>query len=136
MRRTIENIMTTIGSVLILLAIFAGIFDVKYIHIGTFFEILGASTVINLGLILTQKYESRYVILEFLLDITFIITVIITFEIIFKWYSDIPVWIHIIMVVVIYIFGLLINVIRVRNDAKEMDDLLQKRKKKLANAAS
>jgi hypothetical protein len=136
MKRTIENIMTTTGSILILLAIFAGIFDVKYLRIGIFFEILGASTIINLGLLFTQKYESRYVILEYLLDITFIIAVVITFEVIFKWYTDIPVWIHLIMTVVLYIFGLLINVIRVREDAKEMDDLVQKHKRKHTNTAS
>jgi hypothetical protein len=136
MKRTIENIMTTTGAVLILLAFFAEIFGAKFIYTRTFFEILGANTLIHLGLLLTQKYESRYVILEFLLDITYTIAVLIVFGLIFNWYANMPVWVLLVMAVVIYIFGFLINTMRTREDAKEMDDLLQKRKKKHTNIAS
>ena len=136
MKRIIENIMTTTGSVLILLAIFTVIFGNTYIYTRTFFEILGANTVIHLGLLLTRKFESRYVIFEFLLDITYIIAVIVAFGLIFNWYSSMPVWVLVIMAVVIYIFGFLIKTVRTRKDAKEMDELLQKRKKKQVNTAS
>jgi len=136
MKRTIENIMTTTGSVLILLAIFTVIFGGTYIYARTFFEILGANTVIHLGLLLTRKFESRYVIFEFLLDITYTIAVLVVFGLIFDWYSSVPVWVLVIMAVVIYMFGFLIETVRTHKDAKEMDELLQKRKEKHINTAS
>jgi type III secretory pathway component EscV len=47
-----------------------------------------------------------------------------------------PVWVLVIMAIVIYMFGFLIKTVRTQKDAKEMDELLQKRKKKHTNTAS
>jgi len=126
MKKLAVNIMASTGAALILMAIFSVIFNQKTVNVNTFLEIFGANTVVFLGLLLTRKFESRYVILEYLLDISYIIAVLVIFEHFFDWF---PVWILVIMAVVIYIFCLLADMTRTRNDAKEMDELLQKRKK-------
>jgi len=136
MKKTVVNIMATTGSALILLALFVVIFGSKVMYLNTLFEILGANIVIHLGLLLTQKFESRYAIFEFLLDVSYVIAVLIIFGLIFDWYSSVPVWVLVIMAVVIYVFGLFVNIARTRKDAKEMDELLQKRKEKHSNTAS
>jgi hypothetical protein len=136
MKKTAVNIMATTGSALILLAFFVVIFGDTFIYARTFFEIFGANIVIHLGLLLTRKFESRYVFLEFLLDVSYIIVVLVVFGFIFNWYTSVPVWILVIMAVVIYIFGLVVDIARSRKDAKEMDELLQKGRKKHINTAS
>ena len=128
--KTIMNIMFTTGTALMLLAVFAVINGGKAIFVETFFQILGANIVIHLGLILTKKFESSYAILEFLLDISYTIVVLVVFGIVFNWYSSTPVWYLVIMAVVIYTFGVFINILRTQKDANELNKLLQKHKNK------
>lgn len=129
-KKTIMDIMFTTCAALILLAVFALLNGGKAIFIKTIFEILGANTVIFLGLTFTKKFESTYAVLEFLLDISYTIAVLVVFGIVFNWYSTMPVWYLIIMAVVIYIFGVFINIIRTQKDADELNKLLQEHKNK------
>ena len=122
--------MATTGAALVALTIFAVIIGGKSIYAHTIFEILGANIVIHLGLLLIRKFESSYAILAYFLDISYIITVLVVFGIIFDWYSSVPVWVLVIIGVAIYIFGLFTRMVRIWNDIKKMDELLQKRKEK------
>jgi hypothetical protein len=135
-KRTIMNIMVTTGSALMLLAVFAVIIGGKSIYTQSFFEILGANIVIHLGLILTKKFECSYAVLEYLLDASYITVVLIIFGFIFDWYSSTPVWYLVIMAVVIYAFGIFINIGRTKKNADELNILLQKHKQKNANSVT
>ncbi len=129
-KKTIMNIMITTCAALMLLAVFALINGGRAVFLRTFFEIFGANVLIHLGLMLTKRFESSFAALEFLIDISYTIAVLIVFGIVFNWYSSTPVWYLIIMAVVIYAFGVFINIIRIKKDADELNALLQKRKNK------
>jgi uncharacterized membrane protein YoaK (UPF0700 family) len=77
--------------------------------------------VITIGLFLTHKIELRYAILEFLLDIGFMMAVIVLSWTLFKWYSLIPVWVPLIIVLLVYILFYLLDVVRVHRDIKEIN---------------
>jgi hypothetical protein len=127
-KKTIMNIMVTTGTALMLLAVFAVIIGGKSIYLHTFFEIFAANIIIHTGLILTKKFESSYAILEFLLDVSYIIAVLAAFGLVFDWFSSISVWYLILMAVAIYAFGVFINIARTKKDADELNKLLQKYK--------
>jgi hypothetical protein len=129
-------IMFVTGTALVILAAFSAFFDVEIHFVPTVFEIFTANILIILGLFLRWKLEIRYIILEYLVDITYIIVILIVFGLIFDWYSAIPVWLLIAMAVVIYIFTMIIIFTKFRKDTNELNDLLQKRKKKEANTVS
>ena len=129
----IACIMFVTGSALVILAAFSAFFDVEIHFVPTVFEIFAANILINLGLFLRWKFEIRYIILEYLVDITYTIVVLIVSGFIFNWYSAIPVWLLIVMAVVIYILGMMVFIIKFKKDTKEMNELLQKRKKKRAD---
>jgi hypothetical protein len=135
-KRAILYIFTSTGAVLFLLAIFVMFKENKTISADTILEIIGANTVITIGLFFTYKIELRYPVLEFLLDIGFMIAVIVLSGTLFKWYSYIPVWVPVIMVVIVYILFYLLDIIRVRKDIKEINKLLQKLKEKETKTAS
>jgi len=125
------------GAALVLLAIFIGIaFPNGTIFLNTVFEILGANIVINLGVIFTRKIESSYAILKYLLDVSYIIAILAVFGVIFDWYSTVPIWYLIVMAVAIYAFAVLTNIVRMRKDVKEINELLRKRKKEQSDIAS
>ena len=100
------------------------------IQVSMFFQILAANAVIHFGVFLARRFESKYVILEYMLDISLIIIVIFVFSALFDWFATRR-WILVVMAVVLYLFGLITNNINTRKNAQEMNELLQKRKKKL-----
>jgi hypothetical protein len=104
-KKIIIDIMVTTGMALMLLAVFAVINGGESIYIETFFQVFGANIVIHLGLILTKKFESTFAVLEFLLDISYTIAVLVIFGLVFDWFSSIPIWYLVIMAVVVYSVG-------------------------------
>jgi len=129
-KKKIMNIMFSTCSALILSAVFAVIIGYKAIYVHTVFEIFAANIVIHLGLIFTKKFECSYAILEYVLDVSYIIAVLIAFGLSFDWFSTIPIWYLVIMAVAIYAFGIYINIVRIRKESDELNKLLQKRKNK------
>jgi uncharacterized membrane protein len=134
-KNTILYIFASTGAVLILLIIFALFNGEKPIIDGVVaLEIMGANTVITIGLTLTNKIEFSHIILGFLLDIGFMIGVIVVSWKLFAW--PIPVWIPVVIVIIVYILFYLLNAIRSRKDIEEINEILQKIKEKDADNAS
>jgi hypothetical protein len=132
----VDSLMCT-GAALVLLTIFVRIvIPGGTLLLNTVFEILVANIVINLGLILTRKFESSYAVLEFLLDVSYIVAVLVVSGVIFGWYSTVPIWYLVVMAVAIYAFAVLTSLVRTRKDVKEINELLRKRKKERSDTAS
>ena len=135
--KTIINfIMFFTGAAVVILALFSLLFKIEINFVPTVFQILAANIVIILGLFIRMKFEIRIIILEYLIDISYIIAVLIVFGLIFNWYFSIPIWFLVVMAVVIYIFATIITVTMIRNDAKELNKLLQKHQEKQTDSAS
>ena len=135
-KKIIKYILASTGAVLFLLAIYKIFNNNNPIYSVNILQIVGANIVITIGLALTEKIESRYAILEVLLDITFMTVVIVVFGVLFKWYNYVPIWFTVIMVIVIYISFYLLDIIRVRKDIEEINELLKKNKEKKNDTAS
>jgi hypothetical protein len=126
-------VLASTGAVLFLLTAFIMFNGGKSISAYTILQIIGANSVITIGLFLTHKVEFRYAVLEFLLDIGYMIAVIVLAGTIFKWYYSIPVWVTLVIILVVYLLFYLLDIVRVSRDIKEINKLLQKKKKKEAN---
>ena len=135
-KRMILYVFASTGAVLFLLTVFIMFKHNKSINAGTVLEIIGANTVITTGLFLTHKIEFRYAVFEFLLDIGFMMAVIVLSGMLFGWYSQIPLWVPLVIVFIIYILFYLLDIVRVRRDIKEINTLLQKLKEKETKTAS
>jgi hypothetical protein len=134
LRKIILYVLSSTGAVLFFLAVFVMFKKDNSIPSIAIFQITGANIVITLGLFMTNKIEFRYAILEFLLDIGFMMAVTISARRLFKWYTIIPVWVSFIIVLAVYILFYLLDIIRVNRDIKEINKLLQKLKEKEANS--
>jgi hypothetical protein len=135
-KKIINDIMFVTGAALVILALFSLFFGVEINFVPTIFEIFAANIVIILGLYLRGKFEIRNLILEYLVDISYIIAVLVVFGLIFDWYSAIPAWLLVVMAVVIYIFAMIFTVTKIKNDAKELNKLLKKHQEKQTDSAS
>jgi hypothetical protein len=126
------TIMVCTGAAVTLLAAFGMVvYGIENaITLRTIFEILGANSVINIGLLLTKKFESSFAVLEYAVDTGYTIAVLAVTGFIFNWYSTIPFWYLAAMAVVIYVFAVATNIVRTRKDIKEINTLLQKCREK------
>ena len=129
-------IMFVTGSALVILAGFSAFFSVDFPFAPVVFEILTANIIIILGLFFRWKFEIRYIILESLVDISYIIAVLVVAGLVFDWYSSVPLWFLIVMAVIIYIFAMIIIFTKFKKDKDELNKLLQKHKEKQNESAS
>ena len=129
-KKLIVIIIFTTGAAITILAVFYGITGKKDIMVSTILEIFTANILIAIGLLLRFKIEIRNIILEFFVDVSYIIAILAVFGLIFDWYSEISIVLLIFMAVVIYIFAIITVVVKTRKDAEEINELIRKRKEK------
>ncbi|MCL2386179.1 MAG: hypothetical protein FWC89_01395 [Defluviitaleaceae bacterium] len=136
MKRVIINIFTTTGLALVILSAISIALTMFYIPFShTVLQILGANVVIHLGLFLIRKFESRYIFLEVLLEIAYIMVVLVVFHLVFDWFyrwlsplAEIGILVS--MAVIIYMVTMFLRMGRIREDVNEINKLLEKRNKK------
>jgi len=135
-KKIINIIMFVTGAVLVILAVFSLLLNVEIPFVPTIFEIFAANIVIVLGLFLRGKFEISNIILEYLVDISYIIAVLVAFGFIFNWFHAIPIWLLIVMAVVVYTFAVIFTVSKLKKDVEELNELLHKRQGKKSSTAS
>jgi hypothetical protein len=128
-KKTLANTMLTTGASLSILAVYLFFNGENDFSVTGIFQIIAANTVINFGILLRSKFEIKNVILDFITDVGYIIIVLLIFGMVFDWFALVPVWLLVAMAVVIYSFVIITTVVKIKNDTKEINDLLQKRKK-------
>ena len=130
MKGIVVGVIFTTGAVLMLVACFFVIFDIKTIDVSNIFQIFAANIIICCGIFFINKILIRNTIVEYLTDVIFIIAVLMVFGTIFGWCSIVPVWVPIIMAGVIYVLAVITSIIKNLKDTREINELLEKRRKK------
>ena len=128
--------MFTTGTSLVILAAFSILFGKEFSYSFVVLQIFAANIVINLGLFMLWRIEIRYLILQYLLDVTYIIVILVVFGLIFDWYSTVPVWFLAVTAAVIYALATIITVTKFRKDTDKINELLQKRKEKMDSSVT
>jgi len=129
-KKIVSHTMFTTGAALVILAVFFAFFGEEISYTPVVLQIFAANIVINCGLFILWKFEIPYIILQYLIDVSYIILVLVVFGIIFDWYATVRVWLLVVMAVVVYMLATIISINKFRKDAEEMNDLLRKRKEK------
>lgn len=128
MKKISVNILCSTAITLLILAILGAVSGAQFLLINSVFQSLIVNIVIHIGLLFTHRFESSYAILEFMLDIGYMEVVVIIFGAIFKWYGSTPIWVLAIMTTIIYIVVVFLNMVQMRQEVEEINELLQKRK--------
>ena len=128
MKKIFVNILCSTAITLLILAILGAISGAQFLLINSVFQSFIVNIAIHIGLLFTHRFESSYAILEFMLDIGYMEVVVIIFGAIFNWYGSTPIWVLVIMTTIIYIVGIFLNMVQVRQEVEEINKLLQKRK--------
>lgn len=128
MKKISVNILCSTAVTLLLLAILGLVSGARFLLINSVFQSFVVNIVIHTGLLFTHRFESSYAILEFMLDIGYMEAVVIIFGAIFNWYGSTPIGVLVIMTAMIYIVGVFLNMVQMRQEVEEINELLQKHK--------
>lgn len=128
MKKNITNCLATTGLSLILLALVAILYNASLLCIETILQIAGANILIHAGLNLLKFFESRYFLVEILLETGYVLAVLFIFGAIFGWYSSTPPWVLILMGISVYFIGGLIDIFQVNKDIKIINRQLKNRR--------
>ncbi len=129
MKKLFVNCLATTALTLLILAIVAYVCQARYIFVITVFQDFFANVVIHVGLYFVSKIESRYLLIEILWEIGYVLVVLICCGYLFSWYGSTPLGLVILMGIVIYAIGGFINIMKIRDDISEINQELQKRDK-------
>ena len=125
----VKNTFLTTGITISLLAVVAFLLGGSCIFVITIFQNLLANACIHLAFLLTSKFESKYFLLDALLDVAMVAAIILLFGFVFNWFSSTPIWVLIIMVCITYAIGTSFQVFRAREDIDFINKKLKQRSK-------
>jgi hypothetical protein len=91
-----------------------------------FFVIL----IIRLLILLTNKFQSRYPVLEYLLELGMVLAVVLGFGWLFGWYDIGYLWYMVATIVTVYAAVYAVGIGRTRRDVAFINEQIKKRKKK------
>jgi hypothetical protein len=126
MKKTITNVLFTTGISIIGLTLYFAITNRDRILVHTILELFGANILIHLGLFLRSKVEIRNLILEHIIDISYVLIVLAAFGKLFQWFAAVPFWILIVSGICIYILTTISTISEIKRDMKEINGLLEK----------
>lgn len=130
MKKFVINILATTGLSLILLSVIALFYQAEYLCLQTVFQVFAANTVLHFGFLLLHKLEMNRLLIETFSGIAMIIILLIVCGFLFDWFSSTPVWVLIPMGFIIYIVSVVLDLISMRQDAREINMLIRKREGK------
>lgn len=127
MKKAAVNILCSTGITLLLLASVGTLFAARFLFISSVFQCFLTNCIVHAGLLVTHRFESSYAILEYTLDIGYTIAIVVLSGAVFNWYGSTPIWVLILMSVMIYLIGMLLSIIQIRQDVEGINRLLEKR---------
>ena len=99
------------------------------IYLETVFQTFGVNIITHLGIIIIKKIELRTIFTEMVLEITFIVCELLVFGRLFHWFTSLSFLLLVCMGVVIYIISLFLNLLQMKQEAKEINLLIKNRNK-------
>lgn len=127
MKKNIVNILATTGISLLLFSAAALFFHAKYICLETMFQIFSVNVITHLGIRFIQKIEFKNIYAEMALEIIFVVFEIFLFGRLYNWFLYISFVILVFMGFVIYIISFFLNLLQMKQEAKEINLLIKKR---------
>lgn len=129
MKKGVINIFATTGLSLILLSIIARLYDAEFLCVKTVFQVFLLNVVMHLILLLMYKIEIKYLAIEVAIEIVLTVVLSLLFGTIFNWYTSTPLFVLVFMSIAIYVISIVLNILHMKQEADEINELIQMIKK-------
>lgn len=128
MKKFMINAFATTGISLIMLSFVALAFHAKCIYLETVFQVFVVNVLSHLLIMLIRKMDFRSNSLEMMLELISLESELLIFGWLFHWFTSVSVGILVIMGVMIYVISLFLNLLQMKQAAKEINALIQRRR--------
>lgn len=129
MKKNMVNILATTGISFLLLSVVALSFHASCIYLETVFQTFGVNVIAHLGIMFIKKIELKNIFTETVLEITFIVCILLVSGWLFHWFTSLSFLLLVCMGVIIYIISLFLNLLQMKQEAKEINLLIKNRDK-------
>lgn len=129
MKKNTVNILATTGISLLLLSVVALSFHASSIYLETVFQTFGVNVITHIGIMCIKKIELRNIFSEMVLEIIFIVCELLVFGRLFHWFTSLPFLLLVCMGGIIYIISLFLNLLQMKQEAKEINLLIKNQNK-------
>lgn len=129
-KQVIVNVLATTALSIFLMCIVAIIRGFSLMGIVVPFEILLVNLLAHIGFIILEKINMRYKAINYLIMLIYLIGIIVGFGYLFKWFVVNEIWVVCIVGVAVFIFALIIDIIRINRDASKINSSLQELRKR------
>ena len=132
MKKNMVNILATTGISLLLLSVVALFFHARCIYLETVFQTFGVNAVAHIGIIWMKKTECKNLLIETISEIIWIVCILLTAGYLFQWFASLSLILLTCIGVATYILSLFLNLLQMKQEAKEINLLIKKRDNKQA----
>lgn len=127
MKKLLINCLATTGLTLIILTTVAYLYQANFLCLSSVYQTLLVNILIHVGLVFVRKIESKYFVIEVAIEIGYVMVIILVFGAVFKWFTNPPLWVIVLMGLVVYIICCLINIFHINGDISFINDQLKLR---------
>ena len=92
-------------------------------------EILLANFLAHIGFILINKIDMKYSILNYIVMLVYSLGIVIGFCFLFNWCEVDELWIICLIVIIVFVVAFVIDIIKIKQDADEINKNLEKLRK-------
>ena len=130
MKKKITGCLATTALTILVLGIVALLSGGHFLCIETVYQILLANVLIHGWISVVQRFESPYFLMEITFELGGVLLFLIGLGSLFSWYESVSVFTLILMGIIVYVLGCVIQVFQIQNDLDYINDKLAQREKK------
>lgn len=130
-KRLLINTLATTALSIFLMCIVAIIKGFTLMTLVVPFQILLVNFLAHIGFVLFDKINMKYKIINYAVMLVYLIGIILGFGFLFEWFAVNEIWIVCVVGVIVFVIAIVMDIIKISRDAKEINaslDELRKRK--------
>ena len=130
MKKKITGCLATTALAILVLGIVALLSGGHFLCIETVYQILLANVLIHGWIFVVQRFESPYFLIEITLELGGVLLLLLGLWALFSWYESVSVFTLVLMGIIVYVLGCVIQVFQIQNDLDYINDKLAQKEKK------
>lgn len=130
MKKKITGCLATTALTILVLGIVALLSGGHFLCIETVYQILLANVLIHGWISVVQRFESPYFLMEITFELGGVLLFLIGLGSLFSWYESVSVFTLILMGIIVYVLGCVIQVFQIQNDLDYINGKLAQKEKK------
>ena len=133
-KRLLTNTLATTALSIFLMSIIAIIKGFTLMTLVAPFQILLVNFLAHIGFVLFDKINMKYKIINYTIMFVYLMGIILGFGFLFDWFVVNEIWIACVVGAVVFIFAIVMDIIKISRDAKEINASLDKLRNRKNNS--